>query len=269
MFKSDHSEYRNVILAALLSFLIVIGWQYFFITPRVEKSNQLAKAASLNASAENKLWSNSTGVDIDGHTLSNQTALDGTDSVVAESSEIVAKRITIETSRLGGGINLKGAKVDSLFLKDYTESKEKNSKNVEILSEQGTPHPYYVIQGWTSADSNFRTPGHDTIWEVMPESSDILSPEASVVLKWSGSQGVEFYRTFTVDNNFMIHIQDRVVNKRKKPIKIAPYGIILRQNLEKQRAFFVLHEGAIGMLDERLIELPYKDIREFPFKSKV
>ena len=70
-------------------------------------------------------------------------------------------RVAIDSPRLKGSINLKGARLDDLVLKDYRETIEPNSPNIVLLSPLDTEHAYYADFGW-HGDSKIALPdqGH-------------------------------------------------------------------------------------------------------------
>src|SRR5262247_1097197 len=65
------------------------------------------------------------------------------DVVLAESP-----RVRIETPRLQGSINLKGARFDDLVLVRQRETIAKNSPPVRLLSPAGAKDSYFAQFGW-------------------------------------------------------------------------------------------------------------------------
>ena len=66
-----------------------------------------------------------------------------------EQNKVKEKRIKFESQRLIGSINLVGATVDDLLLKDYFETINKE-KNINILSPENSLSPYFLRIGWAS-----------------------------------------------------------------------------------------------------------------------
>src|SRR6185312_11508549 len=126
------TDNRNTILAVILSGLVLIGWQYFFNIPQMEKQraaehaqSQLAKSASSTAPAANPAGTaTSTPPAAPGAAPAvNQPAAATT--VVSRDAAIAASpRIKIETPRLNGSIALKGARVDDLSLRSEEHTSE-------------------------------------------------------------------------------------------------------------------------------------------------
>src|SRR4051812_7685824 len=115
------TDNRNTILAVILSGLVLIGWQYFFNIPQMEKQRaqqaqmDLAKPAPQAGSTATP----QTGVaaPVPGATApaANQPA--GVTPIVSRDAAIAAgPRIKIDTPRVSGSISLKGARIDDLAL---------------------------------------------------------------------------------------------------------------------------------------------------------
>ena len=68
--------------------------------------------------------------------------------------------------RVAGSISLIGARLDDLTLLDYSETADPKSPKIELLSPDGSEHPYYVDFGWTQPANGRRSklPGPQTRW---------------------------------------------------------------------------------------------------------
>ncbi len=181
-------------------------------------------------------------------------------SSAPETSSSDAPRLDIATDSLTGSISLAGGRIDTLFLTDYEEELN-GAENVELLAPIGAEQPYYTVFGWApggglNADD---VPGPDTIWSV--ESGESLTPTTPIVLRWDSPAGLIFRRTVTVDEKFMFTIDQSVENPTSNEARVAPYGIVARHGEPQDlMGFFILHEGAIQMVDGVLAEIDYDDI---------
>src|ERR1700761_1660902 len=61
-----------------------------------------------------------------------------------------APRLKIDAPRVEGSLDLRGAKLDDLVLKDYREEIAPNSPLVRLLEPRSETHPYYIQYGWTA-----------------------------------------------------------------------------------------------------------------------
>src|SRR5580698_2927503 len=72
-------------------------------------------------------------------------------------------RVKIDAPRVQGSVNLLGAKLDDLVLKDYREEIAPDSPLVRLLEPRSEDHPYYIQYGWTApAGDTAKLPDNDT-----------------------------------------------------------------------------------------------------------
>jgi len=171
-------------------------------------------------------------------------------------------RVRIDTPALTGSIDLRGARIDDLFLKGYHEEVSKTSPLVELLRPEGMADAYFAETGWVGgAQGQGGLPTPDTVWTLA--SGDVLSPGHPVVLTWQSPAGLVFTRTISVDDRFMFAIADTVANHGAAPATVAPYVSIQRQGLPPGLGKVnIVHEGAIGILGE-----DKADLRQTAYKA--
>ena len=169
-----------------------------------------------------------------------------------------AVRLTIDGPRVKGSINLRGARVDELVLKDYRETVDRNSPLVRLLEPRETRTPYWAQWGWTATDGRTRVPGNDTDWQA---SGGSLAPGSPVTLRWDNGGGQVFEIALTLDENYMLTAEQRVRNTGAEAVQVQPWARIRREHEPVIAGFFILHEGFTGVLDGRLRELGYSDAK--------
>ena len=254
------SETRNMIAAVVLSLVVVVGWQYFVITPQVERAAQQAEIAA-QQSAEEGAVDLATPSTPAGEVSSTPPVAQ---SVFASRSEAIAstERVSIETDSLTGSINLVGGRIDDLSLKQYRETVEEDSPIITLLSPANAPDSFFVEQGWvTASGGTTRVPNADTLWSVGTNTR--LSNNNPVVLTYDNGEGVIFTRTIEVDDKYMFTITQTVTNNSNGDIALFPYARVARYETPDVAGFFILHEGPIGVLGENnLVEKSYKDLRD-------
>ena len=174
------------------------------------------------------------------------------------------KRLTIENKDLRGSIRLKGARLDSLYLKKYKQTLDDNSPEVELLTPAKTETPYYAEMGWVSTDSNVEVPDANSVWTVQQSS---LTENSPVTLEWNNGQGLKFIRRITLDDGYMFKIQQSVENNTNQAVTLYPYALINRQVETTDLPSSVVHEGIIGVVDDNLQEIKYKDLKDNASKT--
>ncbi|CAO5677757.1 MAG: Membrane protein insertase YidC [Holosporales bacterium] len=242
-----NQDQKNFLIAALLSLLIFFGWDYFFgVKPNMNQ--QPAAPQTVQQSVEQTL--------VHKETLN----ADGNESVVVSREDAIKDhRIAIQTPTLKGSILLKGGRLDDLMLLNYKTSVKEGADNVTLLNPKKTSD-FYFIDFDVLADDFVEKPTSETIWSCQNEHA--LTPSTPVVLSFENSQGIRFERTYNIDDNYMITVQQRVVNSGTTPFNIQQKIVINRHKPNLEGTSNILHEGAIGFLNDHLIEKAYSDLAD-------
>jgi YidC/Oxa1 family membrane protein insertase len=177
-------------------------------------------------------------------------------SVTAAPAAAPAQMVPVENPRVQGRISARGLMLESLILKDYRETIERNSPLVTLLAPRNTPEGYFAQWGWTAADGRTRVPDNDTDWTVTGGPLTATNP---VTFTWNNGQGQVFQALLSLDANYMFHMQQRVVNNAAEPVQLLPWARIRRERTPQVAGFFILHEGFIAVQDGRLTEITYSD----------
>src|SRR5665213_2718806 len=248
-------DQNNVFYAIALSVVVLIAWQYFFATsflgkPARPASPQIAVAASGGA------------IRPQAQAITTPTSVDTRRPQLLSRLQALARspRIAIDTPRLKGSIALTGARIDDLALVQYRETTDPKSPAIELLSPSGSSQPFYAEFGWVDAShANLKVPTSETAWRQL--GSDSLGVGRPVTLIWDNGQGLQFRRTISVDDKYLFSIRDEVTNSSTVSATLAPYASISRHNPPPTAGYYLLHEGAIGVLgDEGLQEISYKNL---------
>ncbi|RWR14325.1 membrane protein insertase YidC [Paenirhodobacter populi] len=245
------SQNKNLIIATVLSVLVLIGWTFFF-PPQTPPAPTETVAGSQPAvpTAE-----------------ATETATVGalTTEAATEAAVAASPRIRIETPNLTGSISLVGGRLDDLSLKKYNETLAPDSPLVRLLApvggtDLGAAKPYYAVYGWSPAGGldPALVPGPNTVWTAPADAT--LTPETPVTLTWDNGAGLIFTRTISVDGNYLFTVDQSVQNTTDAPVRLAPYGIVVRHGIPDSQRVYVLHEGAIRMTDGKLEETKYSNI---------
>jgi YidC/Oxa1 family membrane protein insertase len=260
------NDQKNTLLAIVLSALVLIGWQVFFGMPQLEKQKQAQQQQAQQQqtpqppSPAQQPTAAPPAPGQPGAAVPGQTR---------EAALATSPRVRIETPSLSGSISLKGARIDDLSLVKYRETVDPTSPAVVLLSPSGSPSPFYVEYGWAgAAGTPVKTPGPDTLWQ--QQGSGVLGVGRPVTLIYDNGEGLEFRRTISVDENYLFTIKDEVVNKGAAAVTLYPYANVSRHGTPQTLGYYVLHEGMIGVLGDRLQEENYTDVEKkkiIPFTS--
>jgi YidC/Oxa1 family membrane protein insertase len=248
-------EIRNLILAALLSIAVLIGWTLLSERFFPEAGFKPALAPQTAATAPAAPGTAAPAAPATGGSAPAavaQTSVRAREAVLAETP-----RVVIDTPRLQGSINLRGARFDDLVMTDYRVTIDPKSPPVRLFDPAGTSDAYFGQFGWTGAG----TPPADALWTA---SASKLTPETPVTLSWTSPAGVTFQQVISVDNNFMFSVVQRVSNPGPAAINVQPWGLVSRRGEGPEKGQYSLHIGPIGVLDGTLKDsnIEYADLRD-------
>lgn len=246
------NQNKNLILATVLSFLVIMGWFVLFPPPE-QAANPTVPAVEQTQALTPPAGETTTAL------------ASGADAAPSTT----APRVSIDTPALKGSISMLGGRIDDLELKAYTNTLDADSGMVRLLAPVGQPNAQYALFGWGPAGSleHEDVPGANTLWQIA--SGDTLAPGKPVTLRWENSKGLIFTREISVDEHFMFNITESVQNTGSAEARLYPYGIVARHgvptNLEK---FFISHEGVVRRVDGKLSEEDYEDLTKLPLVAR-
>ena len=240
---------RNLILATVLSFGVILAWTTLFPPENLETTvgNEVVATA-------------------DEGTLPAADPVAPTATTPTETATPVAEapRVPIATDELAGSISLLGGRIDDLALTQYRETLDEDAEIVRLLRPVGEPGAYFATFGWTATEGidAAAVPGPDTLWSL--EAGETLTPATPVTLSWDNGAGQIFRTEISVDDDFMFTFVQSVENTTTAPVAARPYGLLRRHGEPADlKNFFILHEGLVRMSDGELEETSYKDIRDY------
>ena len=239
-------ETRNLVAAISLSMAVLIGYQILFVEPKKDTAQNENIVKESNDSSNIPIPQN----------LDN--GIVASDTTETKSSNKPVPRISMISKEVSGSISLKGARIDDITLTQYKETLEPESELIKLLLKSNGNSPYFIEFGWSSPDG-IKVPNGKSLWK---SSSNILSPDKNITLKWDNGENITFYQDISVDDSFMITVNQRVENNSNNSVTLYPYGLIRRAGEPKTIDFFVLHEGPLGVFDGTLSEKSYGDLTE-------
>ena len=177
------------------------------------------------------------------------------------------ERVLIQSNKITGSINLCGAKIDEIFLKDFKTSTREDSDFVQFFNPKDSGSAYWVESGW-KAPKNIRydLPGTDTLWVL--EEGQTLTPDTPVIISWNNQNGLTFKQKISIDENYIFKIEQIIINNSPGSITVFPFQQLSRKEAPDVQALGLLHEGPTGYFDDQLEEVDYDDIEENDFRSE-
>ena len=163
-------------------------------------------------------------------------------------------KVSIENNFISGDLISNGTQITALDLTQYRETTKPDSPAVALLTKD-----FYTNLNWKGDNLP------DTV--MAPQvTGTILSPETPVTLVWE-NENARIERTISVDNAYLLTFTDKVINKSGKTLKASLIGEIIRnaETIPDNRS--AVHEGFLGLFDNKEKESRYMEIT--PDKSYV
>ncbi len=258
------SDQKNMLIAIGLSLAILLGFQFFYEFPKMEKERERQAEIAAQEAADNpvpKTQSNqNTDIQAPGGGAS-APSVQASVATAAQRAEALASspRINIDTPTVYGSISLEGGRIDDLVLKNYGQDVGEDAERIHLLHPVGAPKSYYAEFGWVGSSNDLKLPGPNTRWK---SNQTELAPGKPVTLSWDNQAGLLFERTYEIDDHYMITTIQRVTNSKKKSVGLFPYGLVARSGTPRTLGFYILHEGPLGVFDGTLREYDYDDLQE-------
>jgi len=241
-------DFRNVLLAIVLSTAVLVGWATFFEPPIVDQ--QVAEKTI----TENEDLS-SPSIDKEENIIENEIAR----------NDLInnTKRVKVENENIKGSISLEGAIIDDILFKNYKKELG-GQENVTFLNPKDSLQEYFIETGWASSGKeNIKLPLLDTIWQVKGNST--LTPNNPVTLEWDNGDNLVFTKKIELDDKFLFRITQTIKNNSNKSYQFYPYAQITKKGKPEGMQIYILHEGFLGVFGEELKEEDYDDIDKEKF----
>ena len=236
---------KNVLLAVILSTAVIVIWSVMFPPPEIE--NTTSEDTTIVEKNESKPQAPKIKIKEPDKKITRQDAIKQSD------------RINISNGKIFGTISLNGALIDDVTLKNYKETLNEDSKQVVILNPKKSENGYFLETGWATSE-NIKVPNHNSKWRVI--GNNTLAPKQPVTIQWNNNEGLIFKKKLTIDDKYLIIVEDSVQNLSQKNINLFHYSQITRNKKPDVQNFYILHEGLIGVVGDELKELSYEDIIE-------
>ncbi len=249
-------ESRNLILAIILSVVVLFIWSFFFEAPEQEMLNGEIESGDVSEVNSNEL--DMEAID----EIERSLGITENDNIGLDEALNADKRVKIETDSIVGSINLKGLRIDDIVLKKYNETQEEFSEKIRVLQPIDTYDGYEVTFGWIkNQDANFETPNAESIWKVS-NSNATLTMNNEVEFEWSNTTGQTFVTTIGLDEDYLFDIAQEVKNNSNEEIIINNASKVTRKQAPSLSGMFILHEGLLGVLQEKLELIDYDDLKD-------
>jgi YidC/Oxa1 family membrane protein insertase len=237
-------------LAIVLSFLILVGYQYFFVTP-VPPQPTAAPQSQQQASEPAKQQAPASNAVVAATSAQPPIALNPT-----------AKDITVDTPLYTAVINEQGGGFKSFVLKQYRNQMEKNSGPMQLILSKGPgnlPVLFSVDNGTGTSLPLFKGDKNGITLAQEAES-------AQLIMTASLADGLTIVRTLTFrGDSYLINVEYKVRNATDKPVPISPALSLDNEPFaHASESSQFLFSGPAAYINGALVETKPKTLTEKP-----
>ena len=255
---------KRAILAIVLAFFILLGYQYLFVPPQTEQE-QAAQEQVQETTPPPKIGEAETRVPAPApaptpapEAISTLEEPEPAFEVPASLPTQKGRDVTVETNLYSAVISETGGGFKSFRLKDYNETPEPDSELKELVQTDSVRElPLYF--SWGVEPSRAQIPQY----KADRESIDAMAGQVqSLTMKASMSSGLEFTRTLVFEpENYLIKMTVDINNPTQTALQGAPYLSLTNQpfSQQAQRYFF---SGPPALVDGKLEEVKTGDLEK-------
>lgn len=247
------NEIFNVRLLAvlILAFLVLIFWDTIFLKKqRLQKEQQVQQQKTLKEQGQNSSNSSDAGT----------TKIQRISTSTDEKYKKIA-RVKLTNQKIDGSISLQAGRIDDIKLKKYKKSLQ-SDEPFQLFIPKNKLHAYFFESGWIS-NNKMDLPTSETIWQVVEQQDN------HIVLRWQNKQDVIFQKTINIDDQYMITVTDKVINKSNTAVTLAPFSLIVRTGTPNVADLFISHEGIVSGIDSDVERIDYDDLltQDYHYRS--
>lgn len=233
-------------LAVVLSGLLILGWDvgmgYLYPAPPEAETASEAVAVT-NEASESGAASTSSSAG-----LSDAGQEEASGPVELGAALASDTRVKIDAPRVAGSINLVGAKVDDLVLKDYDETTEEGSDPVRLYAPARTDIQHFAEFGFVVDGKRMSS---SALWQA---DATTLTQDNPVTLSRSDENGITYRVKFAIDDNYMLTAEQSVENASEAAAIVQPFAFIKRTSVNASPDQFIAHTGPTGVFGGSLYD---------------
>jgi YidC/Oxa1 family membrane protein insertase len=244
-------EQARLLIAIVLSVLVFLVWQFFFVDKQTQqKSAEKVEQPAATAQPATETQPNPKL----------QESVQPDKTVVTETQAVTPARIpqtiTVETPFYRVKLSEKGAAFTSFVLKKYRETVQKNSALKELLPQ--TDSNGTVLLGFAGNS----VPGLDTaVFSANSTAKTINIQDAAqeISFSWKSDQGVVVEKTYKFSpDSYLIGLRVTIKNDTDRTIQDKLF-VAINSALPNEKARYGF-EGPSVLIDKKLKEIKTKDI---------
>ncbi|ADW18768.1 protein translocase subunit yidC [Desulfobulbus propionicus DSM 2032] len=238
-------------LAIVLSFLILIGYQYFFVKP-VPPQPQAPGQATQAASSANQQTA--------GGAPAAATGIAATPSTVAV--DPLAHDVTVDTPLYTAVINEQGGGVKGFVLKSYRSTNAEDAGPMQLIIGKGPADAPVLFSLDNGAGTVLPTYTADKNAVTLTNQGDTGTLTMTAAL----ADGIAIVRTLTFrGDSYLINVEYKVSNTTDRPVQVSPALTMVNEPFaHASETSKYLFAGPAAYVNEKLVETKAKKLTEAP-----
>jgi len=257
-------DMQRAILAIVLSFLIIIGYQYFFLKPAVHQPAEQKQTQNIVVPEGDKVTQSKDRNEI-AQSSPEQKYVTPTSQASAQIVAVdeTAKDITVDTPLYNAVFNEQGGGLISFVLKNYKQENIETSSPVQLVMTNNLlerPLLFTLDNGLTSVLPVYKS-DHEKVVLKEGESSFTLTMTATL------TNGIRIVRKLIFDPaSYLIKANYLVENTSNSPIQITPAISLFNRPFSEKgsdiRVSRFMFSGPVALQNGQLTEVKTKDLAE-------
>lgn len=249
-------------LAILISFLILIGYQYFFVGFKTEQTVVEGEQARQQSGAEQPRQSTQQPSATQPSTAQYPQAVPmqpGATAAPPAMNQGQANRITVDTNLFTAVISEAGGAIKSFVLKNHTETSAEDSPGKQLV--ENAPQLGYPMKfSWGSVIPS------DLYYELENDRVTFIDGKGQLRMSAVAQSGLKVEKTFVFDeNNYLMDLAVRVSNPTSQSLQGIPQLTQVNVPFQESSAFNrFLFSGPAAYVNNQLKEYKPKEFEDGP-----
>lgn len=243
---------QRAFTAIALALIILLGYQYFFIQPRLEGEQQTTVS-------EQQMERPGKAEIVSPAEISetNPAVAAPSLSTPAVPSALRGKDISIDTDLYTAVFSENGGGLKSFKLKEYMSSTDQDSDFMELITTKSY-NELPLFFSWGVAPDKVGVPIHTS----SPTATEATAVD-TLTLTTMQQDGLEIRKTFHFDNSsYLMNMTVEVSNKTSQALQGSPYLSLTNNPFAKSQLY--LFSGTAVLVDDKLEEIKATKLEEGP-----
>lgn len=256
----SREDTRRLVIAFAISMGLLLVYTLFVTKPRMEEAYRQQQIEAQQAVTQ-------------AETEAIDAAADQMPQPVAPVTpqRAAAEELIVDTPELVGTLSLRGARFEDIALRNHYKSlDDKDPVSLLYTPQEDQGSRSFIETGWTS-EQNIALPTRESDWRLVAGGRQLVA-NVPVTVEWANGQGLLFRRVLTMDQDFLVTIEESVINQGGQTVDLSPYARVVRTHVKEDsdddttpaedQATAIMHVGPVGYVGNELVDPSYDSLRD-------